>query len=90
MAESYAGILENNWKRGELKISENSGFLQELAKGQRSGYLYIGYPDSKTTAEELMVTKAGEVFTLRNLANVVRTLYMNSITVIQYCVKYSN
>ncbi|MFZ1332916.1 MAG: carbonic anhydrase, partial [Flavobacteriales bacterium] len=48
--------------------------------------LYIGCSDSRATAEDLMGAQPGQVFVHRNIANVVGSADLNSLSVIEYAV----
>ena len=79
-------IFANNkkWIAKKLKIDEN--YFKNLSKGQNPEILYIGCSDSRVTAEELMGVKPGEVFVLRNIANMVPNSDLGSQAVLLYAV----
>lgn len=83
-----AQIFRNNqlWIAGKLRT--NSEFFKNLAMGQSPEILYIGCSDSRVTAEELMGAKPGEVFILRNIANMVPNTDLSAMSVISYAVSY--
>ncbi len=84
---SYEQIFENNKKWIEQKTGTNSEFFTQLAKDQNPDYLYIGCSDSRVTAEEIMGLGPGEVFVHRNIANLVPSVDLNVMSVINYAVK---
>src|SRR5690606_34253795 len=57
-----------------------------LARGQEPSILYIGCSDSRVTAEEILGMGPGDVFVLRNLANMVPALDHSAASVIDYAV----
>jgi carbonic anhydrase len=81
-------IFRNNqlWIDGKLKT--DSEFFNNLVMGQNPKYLYIGCSDSRVTAEELMGAKPGEVFVLRNIANMVSNTDLSAMSVINYAVSH--
>jgi carbonic anhydrase len=83
-----AQIIKNNqlWIAGKLRT--NSEFFKNLALGQSPETLYIGCSDSRVTAEELMGAQPGEVFILRNIANMVPNTDLSAMSVITYAVTY--
>ncbi len=85
---TYDEIFANNRNWAREKIGDNPAFFEKLAANQNPDYLYIGCSDSRVTAEELMGAGPGEVFVHRNIANIVATIDLNTISVISYAVKY--
>lgn len=85
---NIADIFENNktWIAEKLKVDEN--YFVDLSKGQNPGILYIGCSDSRVTAEEMMGVQPGEVFVHRNIANMVSTLDLSAMSVINYAVAH--
>ncbi len=55
----------------ELEYEVNKDFYIELSKGQKPHTLFIGCSDSRVNAETLFQAKAGEIFQIRNVANIV-------------------
>lgn len=84
---TYQQIFENNQKWIEQKLGTNNSFFSELARDQNPDYLYIGCSDSRVTAEEIMGVGPGEVFIHRNIANLVPSVDLNVMSVINYAVK---
>lgn len=84
----YEQIFENNKAWIASKTATNQDFFEKLAKEQRPDYLYIGCSDSRVTAEDLMGAEPGEVFVHRNVANLVNSIDLNVMSVINYAVKH--
>lgn len=84
--------LENVFKNNEEWIKEklelNPNFFNELGAGQNPELLYIGCSDSRVTAEDLMGLGPGEVFVHRNIANMVISIDLNVMSVINYAVNH--
>ncbi|GGX29739.1 carbonic anhydrase [Aquimarina muelleri] len=81
-------VFENNEKWIEQKLKLDPNFFDELGKGQNPELLYIGCSDSRVTAEDLMGLGPGEVFVHRNIANMVISIDLNVMSVIDYAVEH--
>jgi carbonic anhydrase len=81
-------IFKNNEKWISEKLALNPDYFENLAKGQTPEYLYIGCSDSRVTAEDLMGANPGEVFIHRNIANMVISIDLNIMSVINYAVRH--
>lgn len=81
-------VFQNNEKWIEDKLTLDNNYFEELGKGQSPELLYIGCSDSRATAEELMGAKPGEVFVHRNIANMVTSIDLNVMSVVNYAVDH--
>ena len=83
-------IFENNriWSDAKKTVDEN--YFRELAKGQDPKMLYIGCADSRVTAEEMTGALAGDLFVHRNIANLVPTMDLSAMSVVNYSVVHLN
>ncbi|MGB5481573.1 MAG: carbonic anhydrase, partial [Eudoraea sp.] len=81
-------VFENNKKWITDKLSGDKEYFEELGKGQSPELLYIGCSDSRVTAEDLMGLGPGEVFVHRNIANMVISIDLNAMSVINYAVEH--
>ena len=81
-------VFENNekWIAEKLKLSPD--YFTDLSKGQSPEFLYIGCSDSRVTAEDLMGIQPGEAFIHRNIANMVISIDLNVMSVLNYAVNY--
>lgn len=84
--DSLDKVFKNNEKWIKEKLAGNPDFFKELAKGQKPDILYIGCSDSRVTTEELMGLGPGEVFVHRNIANMVISIDLNVMSVVNYAV----
>lgn len=84
----FSKVFENNeqWIANKLAVSPT--YFEDLSKGQQPAYLYIGCSDSRVTAEELMGAQPGEVFIHRNIANMVISIDLNAMSVLNYAVNH--
>lgn len=81
-------IFKNNEKWIQEKLSADSNFFDNLGKGQSPELLYIGCSDSRVTAEDLMGVGPGDVFVHRNIANMVISIDLNVMSVVNYAVEH--
>lgn len=79
-------ILKNNEAWIKEKLSQDADFFKKLGAGQNPNVLYIGCSDSRVTAEEVMGAGPGEVFVHRNIANMVISIDLNAMSVVNYAV----
>ncbi|MFD1161216.1 MULTISPECIES: carbonic anhydrase [Hwangdonia] len=81
-------VFENNekWIKNKLNVQDN--YFEELGKGQTPELLYIGCSDSRVTAEDLMGLGPGEVFVHRNIANMVISIDLSVMSVVNYAVNH--
>lgn len=85
---TYKEIFENNQHWVEEKTRTEADFFEKLAKDQKPNYLYIGCSDSRVSASDIMGINPGEVFVHRNIANLVISIDMNVMSVINYAVEH--
>ena len=82
-----AEILRNNRAWAASRLEADPEFFERLTRGQKPTVLYIGCSDSRVTAEEMMGAGPGEVFVMRNIANMVSALDLSAMAVIDYAVE---
>ena len=85
---SYDKIFENNAEWIATKKATDVDFFEKLSRDQNPDYLYIGCSDSRVTAEDMMGASPGEVFIHRNIANLVVSIDLNVMSVINYAVRH--
>ena len=81
-------VFENNEAWIKDKLSTDNNYFEELGKGQSPELLYIGCSDSRVTAEDLMGLGPGDVFVHRNIANMVISIDLNVMSVVNYAVDH--
>ena len=79
-------IFEHNKDWIAEKLSLDPDYFRSLAQGQNPEVLYVGCADSRVTAEEIIGAKPGEAFVHRNIANMVSSLDLSAMSVINYAV----
>lgn len=86
--ESYKRLLLANKAWVQEKLSLSPGFFDALSKDQKPDFLWIGCSDSRVPAEEITGTQPGEIFTHRNIANLVNHTDFNLLSVLSFAVEY--
>jgi len=81
-------VFKNNEAWVKEKLSKDQDYFKELGKGQSPELLYIGCSDSRVTTEDLMGLGPGEVFVHRNIANMVISIDLNVMSVVNYAVDH--
>lgn len=81
-------VFENNEKWITEKLTLNPTYFEQLGKGQSPELLYIGCSDSRVTAEDMMGLEPGEAFIHRNIANMVISIDLNVMSVLNYAVEH--
>ena len=84
--EIYQKLLEGNKLWVARRLKEDPEFFQRLSKGQSPQVLWIGCSDSRVPANEITDTLPGEIFVLRNIANMVIHTDMSMLSVLDYAV----
>jgi len=84
----FEKIVKNNEKWIAEKLANDPNYFETLSKGQTPETLYIGCSDSRVTAEDLMGANPGEVFIHRNVANMVISIDLNVMSVLNYAVRH--
>lgn len=83
-----ANVFKNNEKWIAEKLAVDADYFENLSKGQNPEILYIGCSDSRVTAEDIMGVQPGEVFVHRNIANMVISIDLNVMSVLNYAVRH--
>lgn len=68
-------------------MAQNPAYFQNLAKGQKPPFLFIGCSDSRMPLNSFTKTEPGELFIHRNVANQVSLTDMNLLAVLEYAVE---
>jgi carbonic anhydrase len=86
--KTFDQIFKNNEAWVADKLAQDPAYFENLSKGQNPEILYIGCSDSRVTAEDLMGAQPGEIFIHRNIANMVISVDLNVMSVINYAVRH--
>lgn len=83
-------LLEGNKRFVSEVFEQEKEYFAELAKSQRPTVLWIGCSDSRVPVNTITQTKAGEVFTLRNVGNIVATNDWSLSAVLEFSINHLN
>ena len=83
---NISDVFKNNEKWIQKKLDVDPDFFDKISQGQNPDLLYIGCSDSRVTAEEMMGVEPGEAFVHRNVANMVISIDLNVMTVLNFAV----
>jgi carbonic anhydrase len=83
---TYESLLAGNKEWVAATLAQNPEFFSKLAKGQKPPILWIGCSDSRVPANQITNTNPGDIFVLRNIANVVLHTDMSMLSVLDYAV----
>ncbi len=79
-------LLENKAWAQEIKDADPA-FFERMAQSQNPDILWIGCSDSRVAPDDLTRARPGEIFTHRNIANLVVHTDLNMFSVVQYAVE---
>ena len=79
-------LLERNRQWSRRVRDTDPDFFPRLARQQAPQYLWIGCSDSRVAANQILDLAPGEVFTHRNIANVVSSGDLNGQSVLQFAI----
>jgi carbonic anhydrase len=79
-------LLARNRAWSARMCCSDSDFFTRLARQQKPQYMWIGCSDSRVAANQILDLAPGEVFTHRNIANVVAAGDLNCLSVLQFAV----
>ncbi|CAH0490247.1 unnamed protein product [Peronospora farinosa] len=85
---SLERLFINNKKWCEGKKLLDPDYFDKTSQGQHPQYLWIGCSDSRVPAEEITGLAPGEMFVHRNVANLVVSNDISSLSVVQYAVEH--
>lgn len=88
LQQSHDRVFENNRAWAKEQIEKDPDFFSKLSAGQTPEYLWIGCSDSRMPAEMITGLQPGEAFIHRNIANLVNTIDLNAMSVINYAVRH--
>lgn len=83
----YHQLFENNRQWVATELERDPEHFERLAAGQSPKYLFIGCSDSRVNANEMVGMRTGQIFTHRNIANLVVHSDMNVMSVVQFAVE---
>ena len=84
---NFNRLIRSNREWAKSKTQKDLNFFKNHAEGQTPKYLWIGCSDSRVPPNQLLGLDVGEVFVLRNVANMVFPSDISTLAVIQYSVE---
>ncbi len=81
-------LLEGNERFVRETFETQKAFFADLAKKQRPTVLWIGCSDSRVAVNTITGTQPGEIFTHRNVANIVATNDWNLSAVLEFSLNH--
>ena len=79
-------LLQGNRDFVARTLEEDPNYFKKLSAGQKPPVLWIGCSDSRVPADKITNTMPGDIFVLRNIANVVTHTDMSTLSVLDYAV----
>ncbi|KAI1411117.1 carbonic anhydrase [Hypoxylon sp. FL1857] len=86
--DAFAYALSSNQAWAGYKGHQNPDFFPKLASGQSPSILWLGCSDSRCPETTILGLQPGDVFTHRNIANIVSPTDINTSAVIEYAVAH--
>lgn len=81
-------IFKNNETWITKKLAVDPNYFKKLGEPQTPDILYIGCSDSRVSAEELMGLSPGQAFVHRNIANMVVSVDLNLMSVLNFAIRH--
>ncbi|OAA54555.1 beta class carbonic anhydrase [Niveomyces insectorum RCEF 264] len=88
LQQSHDRVFEQNRAWAAEQRQRDPAFFEKLAAGQSPEYLWIGCSDSRIPAEQIAGLQPGEAFIHRNIANLVCSIDVNVMAVVNYAVEH--
>lgn len=86
--DAFKTCLEYNKKWATQKAKEDPDFFPKLAKGQAPEILWLGCSDARKPETTILGLQPGDVFTHRNIANIVNPTDLSLLSVVEFAVKH--
>lgn len=85
--QDYNDLIRSNRKWVSEKLKVDANYFNELSKGQKPLFLFIGCSDSRMPITNFTQTEPGELFIHRNVANQVSVTDMNMLSALEFAVE---
>ncbi|TVY29886.1 Carbonic anhydrase [Lachnellula hyalina] len=86
--DPFEYALKSNDAWANYKGHQNPTFFPKLAEGQSPSILWLGCSDSRVPETTLLGLQPGDVFTHRNIANILSPTDLSFLSVIEYAVSH--
>lgn len=84
--DAYRNALECNKKWAQKVAQDEPDFLPTCAKGQAPPILWLGCADSRVPETTVLGCKPGDVFTHRNIANIINPTDLSLLSIVEFAV----
>lgn len=84
----FTRALKNNHSWCQNILATRPAYFTESSKGQAPKILWIGCADSRIPETTILGLEPGQVFTHRNIANILTDSDLSSLSVIEYAVRH--
>lgn len=86
--DAFKSCLESNQRWAKSTASADPAFFSNLAKGQAPEILWLGCSDSRKPETTILGLQPGDVFTHRNIANIVSPTDLSLLSVVEFAVRH--
>jgi len=86
--DTFTYALSSNAAWAGYKAHQNPNYFPKLATGQSPKILWLGCSDSRVPETTLLGLQPGDVFTHRNIANIISPTDISASSVIEYAVAH--
>ena len=88
LRQDHDRVFARNREWAASQQLKDPDFFAKLSAGQTPEYLWIGCSDSRIPAEQITGLQPGEAFIHRNIANMVVSIDLNAMSVVEYAVRH--
>ncbi|KAK5174051.1 uncharacterized protein LTR77_001131 [Saxophila tyrrhenica] len=86
--DAFKQCLEYNQRWAADTAKNDPDFFPSLAKGQAPQILWLGCSDARKPETTILGLKPGDVFTHRNIANVINPTDLSLLSVVEFAVRH--
>lgn len=86
VGDAYKHVLEGNKKWASQFSEQAPDFFPRQAKGQAPPILWLGCADSRVPETTVLGCKPGDIFTHRNIANIINPTDISLLSIVQFAV----
>jgi len=86
--DAYKKCLDYNQKWAADTAKNDPEFFPTLAKGQAPQILWLGCSDARKPETTILGLKPGDVFTHRNIANIINPTDLSLLSVVEFAVRH--
>ena len=86
--DAFQACLKYNQKWAKETAEKDPEFFPKLAQGQAPEILWLGCSDARKPETTILGLKPGDVFTHRNIANIINPTDLSLLSVVEFAVKH--